>query len=73
MEKTTESDSHYNDLENMSVAELLHNMNKEDKTVPLAIEKVIPSIEKLVTVIAEKMKNGGRLFYTGAGTTSAPT
>jgi N-acetylmuramic acid 6-phosphate etherase len=38
MEKTTESDSHYNDLENMSVAELLHNMNKEDKTVPLAIE-----------------------------------
>lgn len=68
MEKTTEADSYYNNLENMSIAELLQNMNKEDKTVPMAIEKVIPSIEKLVAVIVEKMKNGGRLFYTGAGT-----
>lgn len=68
MEKTTEADSYYNNLENMSVLELLQNMNKEDKTVPLAIEKVIPSIEKLVEVIVEKMKIGGRLFYTGAGT-----
>ncbi len=68
MQKTTESDSYYNDLENMSVHELLSNMNKEDKTVPIAIEKVIPNIEALVNVIVEKMKNGGRLFYTGAGT-----
>lgn len=68
MEKTTESDSHYNNLELMGIAELLYNMNKEDKTVPLAIEKVIPEIEKLVNVIVEKMENGGRLFYTGAGT-----
>lgn len=68
MEKTTESDSLYNNLEKMGIAELLYNMNKEDKTVPLAIEKVIPAIEKLVNVIVEKMKNGGRLFYTGAGT-----
>jgi N-acetylmuramic acid 6-phosphate etherase len=68
MQRTTESDSYYNDLENMSVHELLVNMNKEDKTVPLAVEKVIPKIEALVNVIVEKMKNGGRLFYTGAGT-----
>lgn len=52
----------------MSVTELLSNMNKEDKTVPLAVEKVIPSIEKLVGIIVEKMKGGGRLFYLGAGT-----
>lgn len=52
----------------MSASELLHNINKEDKSVPLAIEKVIPAIEKLVAVIAEKMKAGGRLFYIGAGT-----
>lgn len=52
----------------MSASELLHNINKEDKSVPLAIEKVIPAIEKLVAVIAEKMKTGGRLFYIGAGT-----
>lgn len=68
MQKTTESDSYYDNLENMSFHELLVNMNKEDKTVPNALEKAIPQIEKLVEVIAEKMKNGGRLFYMGAGT-----
>lgn len=68
MEKTTEADSYYNNLENMSVSELLQNMNKEDKTVPMAVEKVIPAIEKLVDVIVDRMKKGGRLFYTGAGT-----
>ncbi len=68
MIKTTEADSYYNNLENMSVDELLRNMNKEDTTVPLAVEKVIPQIDKLVSVIVEKMKTGGRLFYMGAGT-----
>jgi N-acetylmuramic acid 6-phosphate etherase len=68
MKKTTEADSYYNDLENMSVHDLLVNMNKEDKTVPGAIEKVIPKIEAIVNVIVEKMKSGGRLFYLGAGT-----
>ncbi len=66
--RTTESDSHYTNLEKMSVHDLLSNINKEDKTVPLAIEKVIPQIEVLVTIIVEKLKNGGRLFYIGAGT-----
>jgi N-acetylmuramic acid 6-phosphate etherase len=65
---TTESSSHYSQLENMSVAELLANINREDKGVPLAIEKVIPKIEALVKVTSEKMKQGGRLFYIGAGT-----
>ncbi len=69
MEKrTTELSSSYQSLEKMSVNELLVNINKEDKTVPLAVEKVIPEIEKLVTVIVKKMQKGGRLFYMGAGT-----
>lgn len=68
MQKTTETDSYYTNLENMSSAELLMNINKEDKTVPLAVEKAIPQIEKLVNVIVEKMNAGGRLFYIGAGT-----
>ena len=46
MNKTTEADSYYNNLETMSVQELLMNMNKEDKTVPLAVENAIPQIEK---------------------------
>lgn len=64
----TESPSRYNRLERMSVRELLKHINKEDKTVPLAVAKVIPTIEKLVVVIVRKMKAGGRLFYIGAGT-----
>lgn len=65
---TTESASYYNNLESMSVRELLLNINNEDKSVPMAVEKVIPAIEKLVNVIVEKMQAGGRLFYIGAGT-----
>ncbi|HMR58679.1 MAG TPA: N-acetylmuramic acid 6-phosphate etherase, partial [Cyclobacteriaceae bacterium] len=66
--KVTEQPSHYRHLEKMSVKEILTNINKEDKTVPLAVEKVIPQIEKLVQAIADKMMAGGRLFYVGAGT-----
>ena len=66
--KTTEQDSHYNNLETMAVSELLNAINKEDKTVPIAVEKALPQIEKLTTIIVEKLKMGGRLFYIGAGT-----
>lgn len=65
---TTESSSHYEGLDSMSVHDLLVNINQEDSTVPTAIAKVIPAIESLVSVIVEKMQGGGRLFYIGAGT-----
>jgi N-acetylmuramic acid 6-phosphate etherase len=66
--KTTEQDSNFNHLDKMSVSELLTNINSEDKTVPFAVEKALPQIETLVNHIVEKLKNGGRLFYIGAGT-----
>ena len=65
---TTEQVSDYDNLDQMKTFDLLLNMNTEDKTVPLAIEKAIPSIEKLVDTIYDKMSKGGRLFYIGAGT-----
>ncbi|MEX2513098.1 MAG: N-acetylmuramic acid 6-phosphate etherase [Cyclobacteriaceae bacterium] len=65
---TTESSSFYDDLEKMSVRELLFNMNKEDQTVPLAVEKALSQLEKLIEEIIPRMENGGRLFYIGAGT-----
>ena len=65
---TTESPSRYDKLEKKSLHDLLVSINKEDKSVPRAIEKVIPAIESLVRVIVRKMKSGGRLFYIGAGT-----
>jgi N-acetylmuramic acid 6-phosphate etherase len=68
MDRTTEKDSYYNNLEKMSVNEILQNINKEDQTVPLAVAKALPQIEALATVTAAKMKAGGRLFYIGAGT-----
>ena len=66
--RTTEADSHYNDLEHMAVKELLQNINKEDKTVPYAVEKALPQIETVVKQVVSQLKKGGRLFYIGAGT-----
>lgn len=64
----TEQSSEHRNLEKMSVTNLLFNINQEDQKVPGAVEKAIPQIDKLVTVIADKMFSGGRLFYIGAGT-----
>lgn len=66
--KITEQESLYQDLENKSVKELLTDINNEDKKVALAVEKAIPSIEKLIEAVVPRMQNGGRLFYIGAGT-----
>jgi len=68
MRKITEESSNHNALEQMSVKELLTNINKEDHLVPLAVEKAIPQIEQLVAAIVPRMQQGGRLFYIGAGT-----
>jgi len=66
--KVTEQSSRYDHLEMMSTRELLSNMNSEDKNVPLAVEKAVPQIERLVDGIVARMKRGGRVFYMGAGT-----
>ncbi|MGL4411621.1 MAG: N-acetylmuramic acid 6-phosphate etherase [Bacteroidales bacterium] len=67
-EKITEQSSLYNDIDKMSVSEILTNINREDQKVALAVEKTIPQIEQLVEGIVERMKRGGRIFYLGAGT-----
>lgn len=68
MQNITESSSKFQDLEKMSVRALLDGINSEDQTVPHAVQKAIPQIEALVNAIVAKMKQGGRLFYIGAGT-----
>lgn len=68
MKKVTEQPSKYRHLEKMSTRELLTNINKEDKTVPDAVEKVIPVIEKVVDEVTDRLLSGGRLFYLGSGT-----
>ncbi len=64
----TESSSKFQNLEKMSVKELVTNINNEDAKVHKAVHDVLPKIEKLIELIVERMKNGGRVFYLGAGT-----
>jgi N-acetylmuramic acid 6-phosphate etherase len=66
--RTTEASSLYNNIEQSSTLEILANINKEDHKVASSVEKVIPTIHLLVEAITEKLMNGGRLFYIGAGT-----
>lgn len=68
MKRITESNSLYNELEKMSVEELLQNINREDKKVAVAVQECIPQIESFVQACVERMRKGGRLFYLGAGT-----
>lgn len=68
MDRITEQSSKYDNLEQMSAQELLTAMNKEDQTVPFAVEKIIPEISAFVEEALVRMKSGGRLFYLGAGT-----
>ncbi|MDB4924220.1 N-acetylmuramic acid 6-phosphate etherase [Mucilaginibacter sp.] len=68
MELTTEKDSNYNNLHELSLSDILQNINDEDQTVPLAVKKSIKQIEKLSAAVTKQMKAGGRLFYIGAGT-----
>lgn len=56
------------DIDRLSTEDMLRKINNEDKKVPMAVEKEIPNIAKAVDVIAEKLKQGGRLIYIGAGT-----
>ncbi|MGE5418738.1 MAG: N-acetylmuramic acid 6-phosphate etherase [Chloroflexota bacterium] len=64
----TESPSNFDNLENMSVHELLVNINREDATVHIAVKEALPQAEKLITQIIPRMQQGGRIFYIGAGT-----
>ncbi|MBI2258187.1 MAG: N-acetylmuramic acid 6-phosphate etherase [Flavobacteriia bacterium] len=67
-DKETEKESLYSNLEKCSTYELLSNINKEDQKVAFAVEKCIPEISSFVDASYSKMKEGGRLFYIGAGT-----
>ena len=66
--KVTEQTSLHRHLEKKTTFELLLLINEEDVKVPQIINKVLPSIEKLVDAVVDKLLSGGRLFYIGAGT-----
>lgn len=66
--RTTEATSLYDDIEKSSTTSIISNINAEDKKVAFEVEKQIPQISLLVDAAANKLQNGGRLFYIGAGT-----
>ena len=66
--KITEQPSKFRHLEKMTVGEIIKNINKEDFAVAGAVKKALPQIKKLIKAVSEKMIDGGRLFYIGAGT-----
>jgi N-acetylmuramic acid 6-phosphate etherase len=64
----TESNSIYTNIERMSTLEILRSINREDKKVAVAISKAIYKIESLADKMFETTRNGGKVFYIGAGT-----
>ncbi|MDF2380692.1 N-acetylmuramic acid 6-phosphate etherase [Nostoc ellipsosporum NOK] len=66
--KITEQPSRYRHLEQMSTEEIVQHINDEDQTVALAVQQQLPHIARLADAVASQLKNGGRLFYIGAGT-----
>lgn len=64
----TESASEFENLEKMAVEELTRSINREDAKVHAAVQKALPQITQLIELALERMKNGGRIFYLGAGT-----
>ena len=55
-------------LSEMSTEEIVRLMNEEDAAVLSAVNRCIPAIAQIADVYAETLKNGGRVFYLGAGT-----
>ena len=68
MKKITESNSEYSDLDKKSTSELLEGINTEDQKVALSVKETIPEISRFIDLVVPRMKDGGRLFYIGAGT-----
>ena len=56
------------EIDRVSTLEMCRIINDEDKTVPLAVERVLPDIAAAIDVIHTQVSGGGRLIYLGAGT-----
>ncbi|MGN0037321.1 MAG: N-acetylmuramic acid 6-phosphate etherase [Bacteroidaceae bacterium] len=67
-QRITEQPSLHDNLDRKTVHDLLVEMNEEDRKVAEAVGRAIPQVEQLVEALVERMREGGRLFYMGAGT-----
>ena len=65
---TEQRNQNTKNIDQLSTLEVLEKINAEDATVPLAIKKVLPAIEKIVNLAYASIKEGGKVIYVGAGT-----
>lgn len=68
MTTTEQTNPNTAEIDKLPTLEALHIINREDKKVAEAIEMVLPAIARAVDEIVERLERGGRLFYTGTGT-----
>ena len=66
--RTEQVDAKFQMLDVMTVSELLQAMNESDAEVPKAVSLVLPKIEKAIDGVVDRLLQGGRLIYMGAGT-----
>lgn len=66
--KITEQNSKYNSIENKSIDLILKEINFEDNSVAQNINKELDSIAIVIHEAIKCLKNNGRLFYIGSGT-----
>jgi len=66
--KTEKQNPRSNKIDSMSIGDILQTINREDQLVAMAVKVAIPSIENVIDFAVNSVKNGGRVFYIGAGT-----
>lgn len=66
--RTEQVDAKFHMLDVMSVSELLSAMNESDSEVPRAVALQLPTIERVIDAVVDRLLQGGRLIYIGAGT-----
>src|SRR6266478_2106294 len=54
-------------LEKMSAHELVELFVEEEKFVQAALREAIADLARAIEIVTESLRNGGRLFYVGAG------
>jgi N-acetylmuramic acid 6-phosphate etherase len=65
---TEQENPNTTNIDKLSTLEAIRLINDEDKKVATAVEKVLPEIAQAIDKIVERLKDGGRLFYAGTGT-----
>ena len=56
------------EIDGMEISEILRTINNEDASVANAVRTGLPEIEETISYTVSSVKNGGRVFYVGAGT-----